>query len=268
LLEPQIPLSSPGHDQSNVAHVKPDYGLDAPGIVRNLALGGLAAAVVAGLVQVLPFTQGDRNIASAWFGLIAFVLLVEVGWMLYSSRVGKLRMRALVVGALGLRGNEKVLDVGCGRGLLLVEAAKRLPEGEAIGLDLWSARDLSGNRPEKTMENARLEGVEQRIRLETGDMRKMPFAEASFDAAVASLAIHNVPDREGRSAAVREIARVLRPGGRVALLDFVRTGEYVNTLGALGWTDVRRTGYSLHMFPPVRIVLGSRPADPAMNETG
>jgi ubiquinone/menaquinone biosynthesis C-methylase UbiE len=110
------------------------------------------------------------------------------------------------------------------------------------------------------MENARLEGAEKRIRLETGDMRKMPFAEASFDAAVASLAIHNVPDREGRSAAVKEIARVLRPGARVALLDFARTGEYLNTLRALGWTDVRRTGYSLHMFPPVRIVLGSRPA--------
>jgi arsenite methyltransferase len=109
------------------------------------------------------------------------------------------------------------------------------------------------------------EGVEKRIRIETGDMRKMPFAEASFDAAVASLAIHNVPEREGRSAAVREIARVLTPGGRVALLDFVRTGEYVNTLRAVGWTDVRRTGFSLHMFPPVRMVLGNRPA-PVMKE--
>jgi arsenite methyltransferase len=245
--------------------VKPDYGLDAPGVVRNLALGGLAAAVVAGFVQVLPFTQGDRNIASVWFGLTAVVLFVEVGWMLYSSRVGKLRMRALVVDALGLRGNERVLDVGCGRGLLLVEAARRLQEGEAVGLDLWSARDLSGNRPEMAIENARLEGVEKRIRLETGDMRKMPFADASFDAAVASLAIHNVPNRDGRSAAVREIARVLRPGGRVALLDFARTGEYLNTLRALGWTDVRRTGYSLHMFPPVRIVLGKMPAPVPLN---
>jgi arsenite methyltransferase len=249
---------------SNVAVVKPDYGLDAPGVVRNLALGGSAAAVVAAMVQVLPFAQGDRNIASAWFGLTAFVLLVEVGWMLYSSRVGKLRMRARVIDALGLGGNERVLDVGCGRGLLLIEAAKRLPEGEAVGLDLWSTRDLSGNRPEVAMENARLEGVEKRIRLETGDMRKIPFADASFDAAVASLAIHNVPGREGRSAAVKEIARALRPGSRVALLDFARTGEYVNTLRGLGWTDVRRTGYSLHMFPPVRIVLGSRPAGAAV----
>jgi arsenite methyltransferase len=241
--------------------VKADYGLDAPGVVRNLALGGLAAAVVAATVQVLPFSQGDRNIASASFGLTAVVLLVEVGWMLYSSRVAKLRMRALIIDALGLNGSERVLDVGCGRGLLLIEAAKRLPEGEAVGLDVWSARDLSGNRPETALQNARLEGVEKRIRLETGDMRKMPFAEASFDAVVASLAIHNVSGREGRSAAVREIARVLRPGGHVALLDFVRTGEYVSSLRALGWTDVRRTAFSIQMFPPVRIVLGIKPAD-------
>jgi SAM-dependent methyltransferase len=239
--------------------VKPDYGLDAPGVVRNLALGGLVAAVVAATVQVLPLAQSDRNIASFWFGLTAFVLLVEVGWMLYSSRVGKLRMRGVVIDALRLNGNEKVLDVGSGRGLLLIEAAKRLPDGEAVGLDLWSKRDLSGNRPEVAIKNARLEGVERRIRLETGDMREMPFAAASFDAAVASLAIHNVPDREGRSAAVKEIARVLRPGARIALLDLARTGEYLDTLRALGWTDVHRTGYSLHMFPPVRIVLGGKP---------
>lgn len=243
--------------------VKPDYGLDAPGVVRNLDLGGFAAAVVAGAVQVLPFAQRDRNIASVWFGLTAVVLLVEVGWMLYSSRVGKLWMRAVVVDALDLLGNESVLDVGCGRGLLLVEAAKRLRGGEAVGLDLWSARDLSRNRPERAIENARVEGVESRIRLETGDLRNMPFAAASFDAVAASLAIHNLPDREGRSAAVREVARVLRPGGRVAILDLVRTGEYMKTLRTLGWTDVHRTGYHLRMFPPVRIVVGTKPVGPA-----
>jgi arsenite methyltransferase len=239
--------------------VKPDYGVDAPGVVRILALAGLAAAVVAFTVQLLPFTPGDRNIASASFGLTAAVLLAEVGWMLYSSRVGKLRLRARVIDALRLKGNEKVLDVGCGHGLLLIEAAKRLPEGGAVGLDMWSARDLSANRPEMALRNARLEGVEKRIRLETGDMRKMPFGQASFEAVVASLAIHNVPGRNGRSATISEIARVLKPGGRVALLDFARTAEYVSALHALGWTDVRRTGYSLQMFPPVRMVLGSKP---------
>jgi ubiquinone/menaquinone biosynthesis C-methylase UbiE len=243
--------------------VKADYGLDAPAVVRNLALGGVAAAIVAVLAQVppavLPMTQSDRNTMSVWFVLTAVALLVSSGWMLFSSKVGKLQMREGLVDALDLRGNERVLDVGCGRGLLLVAAAKRLPEGQAVGLDLWSARDLSGNRPEMALENARRESVEQRVRVETGDMREMPFPDASFDAAMAGLAIHNIHGLEGRTAAVREIARVLKLGGQVAILDLARTGEYANTLRELGWTDVRRTGYSLRMFPPVRVVLATKP---------
>src|SRR6202011_6116607 len=199
------PHDIPRSTESNVAHVKPDYGLDAPAVVRNLALGGVAAGIVAVLAQVLPavlpMTQSDRNTMSVWFALAALALLATSGWMLHSSKVGKLQMRERVIDALDLRGNERVLDVGCGRGLLLVAAAKRLPEGQALGLDLWSARDLSGNRPEMALENTRLEGVEKRVGVETGDMRKMPFPDASFDAAVAGLAIHNIHGREGRAAA-------------------------------------------------------------------
>ena len=90
-------------------------------------------------------------------------------------------------------------------------------------------------------------------------MREMPFPDASFDAAIAGLAIHNIHGLEGRTAAVREIARVLKLGGQVAILDLARTGEYANTLRELGWTDVCRTGYSLRMFPPVRVVLATKP---------
>lgn len=239
--------------------MKPDYGLDAPGVVRNLALGGLAAAIVAVTVQFLPLQPSDRNIASAWFSLTAVLLVVEVAWLVYSSRIGKLRQRQILIDSLGLKGDEQVPDVGCGRGLLLVEAAKRLPHGLAVGIDLWSARDLSGNRPAVTLENARLEGVEARVKVETGDMRKLPFPDSSFDAAVASMAIHNIRDASGREAAVSEINRVLKPGGRVALLDFVRTGEYERTLRAAGWVEVGRSTYSLRMFPPVRTVHGSKP---------
>jgi len=212
--------------------VKPAYGLDAPGVVRNLALGGLAALIAAIAVQFLPFHPADRNIASAWFSVTAAVFFVEVAWMVYSSRVGKLRQRQILVDSLGLKGDERVLDVGCGRGLLLVEAAKRLPHRMAVGIDLWSARDLSGNRPEVTLENARKEGVAERVNVVTGDMRRLPFCDAYFNAVVASFAIHNIGDASGRQAAVREIDRVLNRGGRIALLDFAPTGEYAQLAGS------------------------------------
>jgi ribonucleotide reductase alpha subunit len=88
-----------------------------------------------------------------------------------------------VLDSLKLRGDETVLDVGCGRGLLLIGAAKRLTTGKAVGVDIWNAEDLSGNRPEATLENARLERVAERVEVKDGDARRLPFADGTFDVA-------------------------------------------------------------------------------------
>jgi hypothetical protein len=79
-------------------------------------------------------------------------------WMIWTSKVGKLQEREKLLNRIPWRGDEQVLDVGCGRGLMLVGAAKRLSSGRAMGVDIWQAEDLSGNRPESTLENARREG--------------------------------------------------------------------------------------------------------------
>ncbi len=100
--------------------------------------------------------------------------------------------------------------------------------------------DLSGNRPEVTRENARRAGVAPRVEVKDGDAQRLPFAEASFDVVVSSLVLHNIPSREGRRQAVREIARVLKPGGQVALLDLRHTGDYVRVLRECGLPDARR----------------------------
>ena len=73
-----------------------------------------------------------------------------VSGMVWSSKVGKLSARDRLIEALSLRGDESVLDVGCGRGLLLIAAAKLLTTGKAVGVDLWSAKDQSDNLPEST----------------------------------------------------------------------------------------------------------------------
>jgi ubiquinone/menaquinone biosynthesis C-methylase UbiE len=160
--------------------------------------------------------------------------------MVWSSRVGKVRERERLLDALPWTGAESVLDVGCGRGLMLIGAAKRLKSGRAVGVDIWQAEDLSGNRPDATLENARLEGVADRVEVKTADMRKLPFEAAAFDAVVSSKAIHNVYSAAGRAEAIREIARVLKPGGR-ALIDDIRHGsEYAAELARAGCGDVRR----------------------------
>src|SRR5207248_6090674 len=140
--------------------------------------------------------------------------------------VGKLRSREQFLDLVPWRGDETVLDVGCGRGLFLVGAARRLTTGRAVGVDLWQAADLSGNRPEATLENARREGVADRVEVKDGDARHLAFADASFDVVVSSLALHNIVKAEERQQAVREIVRVLKPGGQVALVDIQHTGDY------------------------------------------
>ena len=95
---------------------------------------------------------------------------------------------------------------------------------------MWQSEDQAGNNPEATLANARLEGVAERIELKTGDAHQLPFEEGSFDAVVSSWALHNIYEQGGREKAIREIARVLKPGGRAAIVDIRHTREYERLL--------------------------------------
>ena len=237
-----------------------DYGIDAPPVVRNLGLGGMALVIVGVLFFKLTSIPHLLSLILGYWGIFAggSMLLTSL-LMVWSSKVGKLRKREMLIRSLKLKGNETVLDVGCGRGLLLNEAAKHLPHGKVIGVDLWQTMDQSGNKPEVTLANARAEGVAERVEVKTGDMRELPIPDVSVDAVVASLSIHNIPTKEGRIKAIQEIHRVLKPGGQIALLDFMATDEYLASYQALGWEVVDRSGPSFWMFPPVRVVSGKKP---------
>ena len=167
-------------------------------------------------------------------GLVA--LFCGFGW--HSSRRGKFVVWRQILDDLKLRGDEQILDVGCGRGAVLLMAASRLTTGHATGIDLWRTQDQSGNAIEATRKNADAEGVADRVRLETADMTALPFAADSFDLILSSLAIHNVPGQEKRDRAIEEIVRVLRPGGRVAIADLRNITRYRERLEALGMADV------------------------------
>ena len=237
-----------------------DYGIDAPPIVRNLGLGGMVL-VILGIIflRLTSIPHLVSLIVGTWGIAAGGSMVLTALLMLCSSKIGKLRKGAMLIESLKLKGSETVLDAGCGRGLLLIEAAKHLPGGKAIGVDLWQTMDQSGNRPEVTLENARREGVAERVEVKTGDMRELPLPDESVDAVVASLSIHNIPNQGGREQAIREIQRVLKPGGQIALQDFMATDEYLANFQSLGWKDIQRSGPSFWMFPPVRVVSGKKP---------
>jgi ubiquinone/menaquinone biosynthesis C-methylase UbiE len=220
---------------------RPNYGLDAPGVVFNLLLaGGLGWALFTS--AALGLWPGDAlNASLAWTGLGFGLGFTATGaWMVWYSKVGKYRRRERLLDRLAWRGDETALDVGCGRGLMLVAAARRVPRGKAVGVDLWQAEDLTGNRPEATLENARLEGVAERVEVHTADMRKMPFPDGAFDVIVSNVAIHNLYQPAEREQAIAEIVRVLKPGGQALVNDIRHGDEYAAAFAKHGCADVRR----------------------------
>ncbi len=210
------------------------YGVDAPPVILTFAVIAAVLLLVTGLlfaleVPVLP-----------WITLVGGLFCtLTLANLLHTTLAGKFAVWSEILGGLGLRGDEKVLDVGCGRGAVLVATARRLPAGRAVGVDLWSGGDQSGNAPGVTMGNAEAEGVRDRVRVVTGDATSLPFGDASFDLVVSSMAIHNIEDPARRGAALREVVRVLRPGGRVAVVDFMVVGQYPEILSLAGLSDLR-----------------------------
>jgi len=209
------------------------YGLDAPNVVRNLGLIG-GALVVAGLLSA-------RYLPIAKMSLLIPGLCIAgtAGWMLVSSLwLKKIVMRGLL-NKRQWRGDEAVLDVGTGRGLVAIEAAKRTPRGSVRAIDLWQNADLSGNSPEALLFNARIAGVDNRPIIDTGDARSLPYSDAVFDAVTSMTAIHNIPDESGRRSAIAEIWRVTKPGGQILIFDIFYARKYLRLLHELGAIDTQ-----------------------------
>jgi arsenite methyltransferase len=235
-----------------------DYGIDAPYVIRNLLIAA-AAALLLFLVMATGIWSG--RIGPVRFGAIGFLFmaigLAASGFgMWWGSKYGKVEEREKLISLITWRGDEQVLDVGCGRGLLLIGAAKRLTTGKATGIDIWQTEDLSGNKMEATLENAKREGVADRVEIKTADMRKMPFADGTFDVIVSRAAIHNLYSADDRTAAIREIARVLKAGGAAVIDDIRHPAEYTATFEQSGCNVIRHSSAATAMLWTI-VTLGS-----------
>jgi len=214
---------------------KPDYGIDSPRIIISQFVMAALLLLVAAFVPKI-FTVHIR-----WGALIVglYFLYSSINMVFY-SKSGKLELREQLLNSIPWRGDEAVLDVGCGRGLLTVGAARRLTSGHVVGVDVWDPKAITGNRPESVLENATAEGVADRVTVKRGDARQLPFPDSSFDLILSNFVVHEVDTAEERRQIVNEMVRVLRPGGRVALIDFIFTGQCVDDLRSYGFADARR----------------------------
>jgi len=237
---------------------KPNFGVDAPAVLRNFFLFG-ALCLLCGFTVPHELHVGKvvLKLTSMFFGT-AVVLLVEgLLYLLYVKR-GKLKHRDYILSLHLWRGDEQVLDVGCGRGLLLAGAAKRLTTGKATGIDLWSNVDMGDNSPEATLRNLEIEGVSDRCVVLSRPAQAMEFPDSSFDVIVSNLCLHNIYDAATRERALQEIARVLRPGGVALLSDYKLTREYAKKLAKMGLQVEKKRGTLLATFPPLAIVIARK----------
>jgi SAM-dependent methyltransferase len=111
-------------------------------------------------------------------------------------------------------GSGRVLDMGAGSGRATLMVLLERPQATVTALDIYSGYfGIENNTPERLMANARVAGVADRAEATVGDMRRMPFADGTFDAALSAFAIDHLP-RNDIPAALAETARVLRPRGQ------------------------------------------------------
>lgn len=220
---------------------------------KFLALGGLlllGAIIFGAFPNFFVFVPPILSI-SATLLIIGFIIL-------WGSLAGKLRLRDKILNNLKLQGNEKVLDVGCGSGLMLIGAAKRLTKGKAIGIDIWQTDEQTGNSAEKTRQNVKIEKVEKKIEIKTADAKSLPFPNESFEIVVSSWALHNLDEPEEREKALLEIIRVLKKGGKIAIADIRHGQEYAEFFAKNGLQNIEISRPYFLFISPTLIITANK----------
>lgn len=135
------------------------------------------------------------------------------------------------------------LDVGCGSGALTIACAKKNPQAEMVGCDIWGGAYKAVYTKKRCEDNAKAEGVSN-VRFEEGNAVHLPFPDESFDAVTSNYVYHNVVGKD-KQALLLETLRVLKKGGTFALHDLMSKARYgdmnafAKQLKEAGYEDVR-----------------------------
>jgi SAM-dependent methyltransferase len=189
----------------------PDYGNWVS--KRLIYIFGILGVVFLGLVFLF-----------WWFVVPALLCFAVASYFLYarylfSPNGGDVQNRIweTVISNLDWNGERQALDIGCGNGALTIKLANRLPSARVTGIDYWGERwEYSKSACE---ENAKLEGVNNRVHFQKASALKLPFEDEYFDADVSNLCFHEVSDAKDKRDVIREALRVVKKGGKFAFQD-------------------------------------------------
>jgi ubiquinone/menaquinone biosynthesis C-methylase UbiE len=210
-----------------------------------LSIGGVAAFLGLHLDIQLLFYIG--------MGTVAYGILTTIGWALarYVIPGNRVLVARQIIAELELSGSEQVLDVGSGRGLYAIEAARKLTSGRVIGVDIWDPAAIdklifhhkfsqpTGNTIENACNNAVLAGVSRKIDFINMDAAHLQFSDQTFNVVVGGFVLsHLWRDQES---VLREIRRVLKVDGRMLIIDNVRDWTYflLSTPHMFVWSYLR-----------------------------
>src|SRR5215467_14384753 len=173
---------------------KKGYGIDEHRTIIELSIAGVLSVAIGFLIS---FYTSVTQPSTARLGLlvgpsVGFLIIVVAVALYWSSRLGKVREMDKMIDNIPWGGEEVVLDLGCGRGLGMVLAAKKLNTGMAIGVDTWRSSHLSGNNPASIWTNASIAGVDSKVTPVRGLSLTLPFANKSIDVVVSGVAIHRL----------------------------------------------------------------------------
>ena len=226
---------------------KINYGIDAPKVIRNLLVIGVLLLVFSFFLpnDLLPPISIFLSRSSFVLGLS---LIIAGFLMITYAKFGKFKQRERIINFQNWKGDEQVLDVGTGLGLLMIGVAKKLTTGKSFGIDIFNTYDLSDNSIEQTKINAKLENVLQKVEILKENILKTNFKDDNFDVIISNLCLHNLNKKDERRQACKEIYRILKPNGKAIISDYKKTNEYKAMFEKLGMIDKKRGVTFLTLF--------------------
>lgn len=199
---------------------KPQYGNWIPGNVllrfwgmTGVLLLGFSLSLVLGRGNLLPLLLGI-----SLFMVGSMTLYLQFCHYAYAFHGGGVmgEIHRFLLTRLPWKGQERLLEIGCGSGALTIRCAKAFPEAEVIGLDLWGKGwEYSQEQCQKNAERERV----QNIGFIRGDAAALPFPDQAFDAVISNLTFHEVSEERDKRKLVIEALRVLKKGGVFAFQD-------------------------------------------------
>jgi ubiquinone/menaquinone biosynthesis C-methylase UbiE len=226
---------------------KPDYGYVAWRYFAWMAVVGIIGLLllVMGSLILLDFSLileiMGATLALVGFWIAASYLLLYPG--LFRGRSDRDFLSEVISSSLA--GNEEVLDIGSGTGRVGIQFAKRVRKGRVVGIDIYEG--VSGNSPVQAAQNAVIEGVGDRVTFQYGNVLDLPFADNSFDVVSMGSVLHELHSEEDKLKALKEIMRVLRPGGHLVIFELLQSPRMFALMLFFGFVWKTRE-YWLHLF--------------------